>query len=297
MNKSLFYTIVFVLATGFISCQSNKKAEETPTRGNATILVDETFYPMVEGQVQVFESQYPYAHLDIITRPEQEITRLLAADTSRIAILSRELTQGEQSYFDSLRIIPRVTDIAYDAIALVVNKAHADSVITETALQELLSGRSNSQNYTLVFDNNQSSTVNYMQSFAGTDSLPRAYTYSVKTNKDLLDYISRNANAIGFIGVDWLYEPDDSLKADIDKIKVLPIQTSTGTFRPTQSDVAAGAYPFIRKISIINCQGTTGLGMGFASFLAGDIGQRIILKSGLVPVTYPKREIKIRKQL
>jgi phosphate transport system substrate-binding protein len=31
--------------------------------------------------------------------------------------------------------------------------------------------------------------------------------------------------------------------------------------------------------------------MGFASFVAGDIGQRIILKSGLLPVRMPGRNI------
>jgi phosphate transport system substrate-binding protein len=31
--------------------------------------------------------------------------------------------------------------------------------------------------------------------------------------------------------------------------------------------------------------------MGFASFVAGDIGQRIILKAGLLPVRIPPRKV------
>jgi phosphate transport system substrate-binding protein len=46
-----------------------------------------------------------------------------------------------------------------------------------------------------------------------------------------------------------------------------------------------------RDLYIINCQGYSGLGMGFASFVAGDIGQRIILKSGLLPIRTPGRKI------
>jgi phosphate transport system substrate-binding protein len=46
---------------------------------------------------------------------------------------------------------------------------------------------------------------------------------------------------------------------------------------------------------MINYQGFSGLGMGFASFIAGDIGQRIILKSGLMPIRLPSRNIIIRK--
>jgi phosphate transport system substrate-binding protein len=36
--------------------------------------------------------------------------------------------------------------------------------------------------------------------------------------------------------------------------------------------------------------------MGFASFVAGDIGQRIILKSGLLPIRIPTRNITIEKK-
>jgi phosphate transport system substrate-binding protein len=48
-----------------------------------------------------------------------------------------------------------------------------------------------------------------------------------------------------------------------------------------------------RDLYIINCQGFSGLGMGFASFVAGDVGQRIILKSGLLPVRIPTRKFTI----
>jgi phosphate transport system substrate-binding protein len=37
--------------------------------------------------------------------------------------------------------------------------------------------------------------------------------------------------------------------------------------------------------------------MGFASFLAGDIGQRIVLKSGLLPIQMPGRNIMTRKEI
>jgi phosphate transport system substrate-binding protein len=52
-----------------------------------------------------------------------------------------------------------------------------------------------------------------------------------------------------------------------------------------------------RELYIVNCQGFSGLGMGFASFVAGDIGQRIILKSGLLPYKVPPRKLSIRNQI
>jgi len=52
-----------------------------------------------------------------------------------------------------------------------------------------------------------------------------------------------------------------------------------------------------RDLFIINCQGYSGLGMGFASFLAGEIGQRIILKSGMLPKDMPGRKILIKSRI
>jgi phosphate transport system substrate-binding protein len=37
--------------------------------------------------------------------------------------------------------------------------------------------------------------------------------------------------------------------------------------------------------------------MGFASFVAGDIGQRIILKAGLLPVRMPPRKVILKTSL
>jgi phosphate transport system substrate-binding protein len=48
---------------------------------------------------------------------------------------------------------------------------------------------------------------------------------------------------------------------------------------------------------VVNCQGYSGLGMGFTSFVGTETGQRIILKSGLLPVRMPSRKIRIRNQI
>ncbi|MHC0443657.1 substrate-binding domain-containing protein, partial [Flavobacterium sp. 3-210] len=70
-----------------------------------------------------------------------------------------------------------------------------------------------------------------------------------------------------------------------------------GYYSPTQNDLGEGKYPLARDLFIINCQGYSGLGMGFSSFIAGDIGQRIVLKSGLLPFKTPGRKLKIRSEI
>jgi phosphate transport system substrate-binding protein len=57
--------------------------------------------------------------------------------------------------------------------------------------------------------------------------------------------------------------------------------------------LALKQYPLTRNLYILNFTGKLGLGMEFAAFIAGDKGQRIILKSGLLPDSIPGREINI----
>ena len=85
----------------------------------------------------------------------------------------------------------------------------------------------------------------------------------------------------------------------IKKINVLSVKglNDDDYYSPTQNDLGEKKYPLARDLFIINCQGYSGLGMGFASFIAGDIGQRIVLKSGLLPVRTPGRNLKIRSQI
>ncbi len=262
---------------------------ENPTRGTATLLVDETFCPMIEGVVMIFENQYKYASLDVQACPEQEIVARLRGDSSRLALLSRPLTDGEKAWYESRQLYPRVTPVAFDGIALVVSRQSEDSEITTATLRAMLRGENTTR--TLVFDNPASGTVRFMKEVAGTDSLKGIY--SLRSNRDILEYVASNPNAIGFTGVDWLYEADSTQQQYLHRIKVLAVDG----YKPTQNDIAEGKYPFTRQLYLINSQGTAGLGMGFASFIAGDLGQRIVLKSGLVPVKYPKREIVLRNKL
>jgi phosphate transport system substrate-binding protein len=104
---------------------------------------------------------------------------------------------------------------------------------------------------------------------------------------------------IGIVGVNWLMQPSLKMQPIVDKVNLISVKGigKTAYYAPTQNNLAEGKYPLARDLYIINCQGYSGLGMGFASFIAGDIGQRIILKSGLLPIKMPGRNIKTRKQL
>ena len=94
-------------------------------------------------------------------------------------------------------------------------------------------------------------------------------------------------------------QPSQNMQLYIGNIQVLSVKgtDSDRYIAPTQNNLAEGTYPLARDLFIINTQGKAGLGMGFASFIAGERGQRIILKSGLLPARMPGRNLILRKSI
>jgi phosphate transport system substrate-binding protein len=134
-----------------------------------------------------------------------------------------------------------------------------------------------------------------MNNLAGLSKLPEKDVFSFKTNNEVLKFVAENDGMIGIVGVNWLSQPNPSMNEIIKNTNVLNVKGIDGKefYAPSQNNLAEGTYPLVRDLYIINCQGYSGLGMGFASFVAGDIGQRIVLKSGLLPVQIPTRKLNI----
>jgi len=162
-----------------------------------------------------------------------------------------------------------------------------------------MQGKQNARIKGLVFDNPNSSTVRYMNELAGIKAFPKEGVYSFKTNQEVIKFVAENDGMIGVVGVNWLTQPMPIMEKYVDKINVLSVKSTSNNkfYSPSQNNIAEGKYPLARDLYIINAQGYSGLGMGFASFVAGDIGQRIILKSGLLPVRVPGRRINIRNEI
>ena len=134
---------------------------------------------------------------------------------------------------------------------------------------------------------------------AGIKKAPEKGIYSFKSNEEVIKFVSENKGMIGVVGVNWLSQPNPDMIQYVKEINVLSVKSlkDSNYYSPTQNNIAEGKYPLARDLYIINCQGYSGLGMGFASFVAGDIGQRIVLKSGLLPLKIPGRKINIRKEI
>nr|WP_315153292.1 substrate-binding domain-containing protein [uncultured Flavobacterium sp.] len=281
----------------FFNCKKEENEvlnDETILKGKATIYVDETVTPIVEDQVMVFEGSYD-AKFTLISKSESEVLNSLFNKKANIVVLARDLSKKELNLFEQRKIVPKITKFAIDGIAFVSNKSSNDTLIALKDVIGFMKGERSSKIKGIVFDNPNSSTVSYMNNLAGLNNLPDKDIYTFKTNNEVLKFVSENDGMIGVVGVNWLSQPVASMESVIKNINVLNVKglTAEGYYAPSQSNFAEGTYPLLRDIYIVNCQGYSGLGMGLSSFVAGDIGQRIVLKSGLLPYKMPTRKLNI----
>lgn len=299
-NYAKLSFIVLAVVILFLACNQSKsnKNEETMTKGSTAIFLDETLVPIVEDQIAVFESKYE-AKIKLIPKSEVETVQSLFNEKAAIAILSRNLTTEEFKIFEKRKIKPRITKFAIDAIAFISNKNNKDTIIALQDVVSFMQGKSIPSIKGLVFDNPNSSTVRYINELAGIKSIPEKNVFSFKTNDEVIKYVSENDGMIGVVGVNWLSQPLPAMQKYIDNVNTLAVKGLTGNdyYTPSQNNIAEGKYPLARDLYIINCQGFSGLGMGFASFVSGDVGQRIILKSGLLPIHIPGRNITVTKNI
>ena len=296
-KNSIFILTAFIassLVIAFSACTQNATDDEQGiTNGKATMLADESLFPIVDDEVQIFSNTYKRSDLSIVYKPQQELIKLFLSDSIDLAIMPRELTKEEAKFYDNKKIILKVTKFAIDGIALITSQQNQDSVISIEEIKSELSGKSKN-NKVFVFDHPKSSTVEYLMNLSGVKTFPKNF-YALNSNKDVIKYVIAHPKAIGIVSVAWVKRPTPDIISDMASIRVMGISKDNGAYlKPSQSNLKLKTYPLIRYLYLINGQGKAGLGTGFASFLAGDIGQRIILKSGLAPDSLSSRQINIR---
>lgn len=283
---------------------------ETPTRGNIKISVDESFKLLYDTELYTFQSLYPDAKIKANYKPEGDVLADLMNDSVRTIVLTHDLTKQEKELLFAQKFVARTTKVAHDGLALIVNRNNPDTLLLMEQLEAIFRGKLLSWNQisakfpsipiNVVFDNNKSGNVRYIrEKFSITGNFP-PNCFAVNTNEEVIKYVENNRSALGIISVNWLSEKSDSVSNRFLKgITVMEVGTSTETIsnysKPYQGYIAEASYPLCRDVYMISRETFAGLGTGFVTFVAGDKGQRIILKSGLVPATMPIRLIQVRK--
>ena len=292
MNRIIFAATVVLVILAFFSCRSYKEKDaerpDTPVRGNITISADESFKPIVDALIQVYESNNRDAKINVQYKPETDCIKDLWNDSIRMVISTFHLTEPERrAIVDSFKVSVNQLPVARDAIAVIVNPASPDSLLTMGEIKMILKG-TYAKPLVPVFDGiKATSTVRYI-----VDSVLKGEKLSEKavaaqTSDSVINYVANNRNAVGFIGVSWIGNQDDRQQLSfLKKVKIAYLESNDTEGKyilPVQANIYMNRYPMTRDLVYILKEGYRGLGTGFADFLSGEIGQLIFKRAYLMP--------------
>jgi len=310
MSKTKTY-IILVLAFMAMGCSRSGKPRETTDHATKTVkegilsgtldvAVDGSILPLMREQEEVFLSSYPNARLQLIARPEVLAVQDLLAGKASVAVLARGLTEEENAYFVQRSIFPKVFAVATDAIVLVGHVAAADTVITLEQIFDMMRGNVPTGRM-LLFDHLNASTFRQLREMGKLDRVSSANVAERNGAQEVLDEVSRDETKIGVLGYHEYLDLKSRFPDLLNNIRTFGVRNPVAPdglyHRPNQSSIAAGQYPLCRVLYVLNCQPNIGLGIGFSAFLTGDRGQRIVLKSGIVPAKMPGRELIVRDEI
>ena len=271
----------------FISCE-NEKVLDNQTSGSIKVLIDETYKPVMEQQIKIFTSRYPDAKIIAEYKPEAECIKTFLEDSTRVVFVTRDLTNEEKAYGESKKFITKSMPMARDAVAFITSKENSNPVFKIADLRKILLGDSSQKKYQIVFDNHSSSTVRYI-----TDSILKGKkitgnVFATKTSEEVINYVSKNKNAIGIVGVSWVADYSDSTtETFLSKINVAGIWGDTDSsmdyIKPYQAYIGLKEYPCTRNLSFISKETWTGLGTGLVNYLCKD-GQLVFKQAKMFPL-------------
>lgn len=321
MKLKIAIALLSASLLGLGSCR--KAPTNTSTSGLATIVCDDSFENIMNQEIDVFEYTTK-GNANIIPYYVSEkacIDSLLDFRTKTI-VITRDLTEKEKAYLKSEKKLVRSNRIAVDAIALIVNPGNPVEILSEKEIGEILSGEitrwdqiepSKLGEIQVVFDNEGSSTVQYMRDSLMNGRKFSPNVYAQNSNQEVFAQVQQRKSALGIIGVSWIsadmrtrdlpreeriksLERQDTTVAEFDtSIKVLKVRRddSIEAYKPYQGYIYDGRYPLYRSIYMITTSANGSLSHGFYSFVTGTIGQKIIQRTGILPARVQPRMVNL----
>ncbi len=167
---------------------------DTPKKGVIHISVDESFKPVIDSQIQVFEALFPEAKVIAVYKPEAECFRDIIKDSTRMIIVTRGLTEQEEKFYnDSLKYGPTWNKVANDAVALIVNNTSKDTILSLQKIRGILDGTTGDKEIAVFDGLSATSTVRYaIDSILKGKSFDPKKVFAAKSSQDVINYVSSN---------------------------------------------------------------------------------------------------------
>lgn len=298
--------VLAAISAFILLCGCTPDRKETPTKGRITVLVSESFAPVLKQEQQEFMDLYKDAIVDVkVTTAREAVVQFFNVDSIRTIVVSRPLNAEERQVAKRYHLDFTEYKVAVDGIAIIEHKDNPVGQLRTTQLDSVFRGsvrnwselgwRTTTASIGICLPDQNAgefevvaTKILHGQKFATPANV-------VDSSPKMIQYVMEHANSIGIVSVGWL----GSYK---NKVKILELgdpeaPDSLGIrgqfFSPHQAHMYRGYYPLTSDVYIYSRSDMYSVASGFITFVTSAPGQKIILNNGLVPATMPVRLVEI----
>lgn len=301
MWKSVAYASLTAVLVACHNAPRDPQRDDSPTFGHVAVLADRDFRLVLEDLQFSFNATYPDAQVDVYYLSDDSLRRAMLADSVRVVFAALEPGAEQEAYFRTRSLTVRSEAVTTDGITVVVAPGSPLQAISVSALRGLLAGEATTgagaPGGTALLIDGPGMARSLVDSLLGGDpGRLKGRVFTSSSTADLVQRVAADPEAIGLLSFATISDLDDGrCRALREGVRILPVSGAVAATAvlPGQGTLKDGSYPLRRKLNMIVTEGKSGLGTGFASFVAGHKGQRIILKQGLPPERVPAREVEI----
>ena len=270
MRKFLVFLLMSVLALGQLNGVAS--AAGLTLKGSTTVL------PIAQAAMEAYVALYPNTKFSISGEGSGNGIKALIDGTCDIANSSRFIKQEEAKLAFEKGAYPVPFGVAIDAIVPIVHPKNSVNNLTLQQLKDIYSGKITNwkevggpdKKIAVITRDTSSGTFEIWEEkiMKGEKITPRAQVLA--SNGAIVQAVSANPLSIGYIGIGYL---NSSVKGiSVEKIKATPETARTGE------------YPISRYLFMFTRGWPTGETMRFINFILSDEGQKIVTKTGFVPI-------------
>lgn len=250
----------------------------------------DTVLPVSQEAAEMYMSLNPNARVTVTGGGSGVGISALMDGTTDIAMSSRSIKFNERVKLKNAGKQLREAVVAYDALAVIVNPSNPVTHLTRSQLEAIFRGKVTNWNqvrdpYTGKRGPNLKIVVYSRETSSGTyeffkTSVLREKNYmagvlSMPATGAVIQSVSQTRGAIGYVGMAYVNPKVRAVKVSYDNKHFV---------YPTMETGRDHVYPIIRELYYYYTADKATVVEPFLRFLLSERGQRLVMKSGYVPV-------------
>ena len=246
--------------------------------GRLVVTGSTTVLPIAQAAAEAYMEKNQVAEILVAGGGSSVGVQTVGDMNSGIGMSSRDLKAEEKARYPALV----QHTIARDCIVVIVHPSNPVSALTLDQVRGIYNGTIPSWEkvggglsaFVVIGRDSASGTREYFTEHVMQKEKYRSDMREMNSNGAIAQYVARNRDAIGYVGLGYLSG----------EVKGLAI-TSRGTpVEPSVATVLSGTYPISRSLYMFTSGTPSGLTKDYLDFLMSPEGQQIVEKEGFVPL-------------